>query len=81
LLSSDNEAFAEEVSSTNLKELKLLKWRQKGPISKLYNVIYWINRSPQRRERFEELLLQLIKPIKPEGKKDYYGLIKDVTTR
>ena len=81
MLGLDNEAFAKEVTSTDCEELELLQWRKKGPIGKLHNVIKWINRSPQRCERFKQLQLELIKPTKPEGKKDSYGLIKDVTTR
>ena len=81
LLGSDSDAFAEEISAIDLEEMELIQWRRKGPIGKLHNVVHWINRSPQRCERFELLQLQLITPLKPEGKKDVYGLIKDVTTR
>ena len=44
-------------------------------------MVVWINRSPQRYERFIQLQHDLITPIKPEDKKDDYELVTDVTTR
>uniref|UniRef100_A0A0D2Y9K8 Uncharacterized protein n=1 Tax=Fusarium oxysporum (strain Fo5176) TaxID=660025 RepID=A0A0D2Y9K8_FUSOF len=35
------------------KERELLReWRKRGPIRKLYNLVYWIRRNPQRKELF-----------------------------
>ena len=81
LFGSDSEAFAQEVEDVTIEELELRQWRRKGPIGKLHNVVYWINRSPQRCERFESLQRRLIAPNRPDGKKETYELIKDVETR
>jgi hypothetical protein len=81
LFGKDNDAFVQEIGDVSLEEQKLLQWRKKGPIGKLHNVVYWINRSTQRSERFEQLQRELITPIRPDGKKETYELIKDVETR
>jgi hypothetical protein len=81
LFGKSSEAFAEIIESASIEDLELQQWRRKGPIGKLHNVVYWINRSPQRCERFEALQRRLITPYRPEEKKDTYGLIKDVETR
>ena len=81
LFGSNYEAFEEAIEDTTIEELELAQWRAKGPIGKLHNIVYWVNRSPQRCERFEQLQLKLIAPTKPDKKKDTYELIKDVETR
>ena len=37
---------------------KLQAWRRKGPLGKLHNIITWICRTPQRRDRLEEKVRQ-----------------------
>ena len=37
---------------------KLQAWRRNGPLGKLHNIITWIYRTPQRRDRFEEKVRQ-----------------------
>lgn len=59
------DAFELEINSH--RELQheteeLEAWRQKGPLGKLHNIITWISRSPQRRDRFEEKVLQALGP-------------------
>lgn len=81
LFGSDSEAFASALNDITTEELELRQWRKKGPIGKLHNIVYWVNRSPQRCERLDQLQQKLIAPLKPEGKKDIYQLIKDVETR
>jgi hypothetical protein len=44
----DIELFREQLDL--LKELNL--WRKRGPIGKLYNIVIFIYRTPQQRERF-----------------------------
>jgi hypothetical protein len=48
------EAFKEQ--SSLLKELQL--WRKRGPVGKLHNVVTFICRSPQRREKFANIKSQ-----------------------
>ena len=81
LFGSDSEAFAEAIETATLEELEHEYWRKKGPIGRLHNIVYWINRSPQRCERFEELQRVLVAPVEPSDKKEVYELIKDVETR
>jgi hypothetical protein len=81
LFGLNNEAFAAEVANETIEEHELRLWRRKGPIGKLHNNIYWVNRSPQRCERFTGLQHRLIAPTRPDGKKETYELIKDVETR
>ena len=81
LFGSDSQAFAKEIEDVTIEELELRQWRRKGPIGKLHNIVYWVNRSPQRCERFESLQRRLIAPTRPDGKKETYELVKDVETR
>ena len=81
MFGSDSEAFAEAIEEATIEELELQHWRKKGPIGKLHNIVYWINRSPQRCERFEALQQLHIAPGKLDTKKEVYGIIKDVETR
>ena len=62
LWGEDPEAF--EIEVTNYQALEkeqeeLLAWRKKGPCGKLHNLLVYITRSPQRRDRFEEKVKQL----------------------
>ena len=62
LSGEDPEAF--EIEITNYQALEkeqeeLLAWRKKGPCGKLHNLLVYITRSPQRRDRFEEKVKQL----------------------
>jgi len=40
LFGSKNEAFEQELQNIAYEELELIAWRKKGPISKLYNIVY-----------------------------------------
>jgi hypothetical protein len=56
------EAFeleAESLRTQQDEEAELLLWRRRGPIGKLHNIIVWIGRSPQRRDKFNEKVKQL----------------------
>lgn len=81
LFGHSEQLFANDVEGVTEVEQELTLWRRRGPIGRLHNVITWINRSPQRVERFVKHQLELIKPTKPDDKKDSYQLITDVTTR
>ena len=61
LWGEDAEVFeAEIITCADLeKEVEELQgWRKKGPLGKLHNVLTWICRTPQRRDRFEEKVRQ-----------------------
>ncbi len=81
LLGSSSAALPQAVEDCITEESELRHWRLRGPIGKLHNLVYWINRSPQRCDRFLALQRELITPAKPEDKQDTYQLIKDVQTR
>ena len=81
LFGSDSKAFLSDIEAAIVEELELKQWRKKGLIGKLHNIVYWINRSPQRCARFEALQRLHIAPVKPDAKKDVFELIKDVETR
>jgi hypothetical protein len=56
------EAFeleAESLRNQQDEEAELLLWRRRVPIGKLHNIIVWIGRSPQRRDKFNEKVKQL----------------------
>jgi hypothetical protein len=59
-----------------LKELNL--WRKRGPIGKLHNIIIFICRTPQRRERFAAI--RTFDSI-DKGDFDYLQLVVDNATR
>jgi hypothetical protein len=74
LWGADFEAFEREVIQTFERQLngqydedgpeglaELLRWRNKGPLGKLHNVLAYIYNSPLRRDRF----LELVKEIDP----------------
>jgi len=65
LWETDAEAFQAEI--TNQQELQqeaeeLATWRRKGPLGKLHNIIVWISRTPQRRDRFSERVKKALGP-------------------
>jgi hypothetical protein len=41
------------------EEAELLLWQRRGPIGKLYNIIVWLGRSPQCRDKFNENVKEL----------------------
>lgn len=59
-----------------LKELRV--WRQRGPVGKLHNVIVFICRSPQRREKFANIRTLTDQEI---GDFDHLKLVVDNATR
>jgi hypothetical protein len=68
------ESFREQ--SDLLKELKL--WRKRGPLGKLHNIIIFICRTPQRRERFANI--RSFDSIE-KGDFDHLQLVVDNATR
>lgn len=58
LYGTEYEAFQRDIDTVKenselLKELKL--WRKRGPVGKLHNVVIFICRSPQRRQKFASI--------------------------
>jgi len=53
------EAVVDSLVNKDDEEAELLLWRKKGPLGKLHNIIIWIGRSPQRRDKYEEKVNQL----------------------
>lgn len=65
LWGTDADAFEIEINSHQVLQHEteeLEAWWQKGPLSKLHNIITWISRSPKRRDRFEEKVQQILGP-------------------
>ena len=78
LYGEDSASFEQDMeghrgSSDQLKELKL--WRTRGPVGKLHNIVVFICRSPQRRERFADLSPE------QKGAFDHLNLVVDNATR
>lgn len=63
-------------NSEVLKELQL--WRKRGPVGKLHNIVVFICRTPQRREKFKEILHLSAEHI---GEFDHLSLVADNATR
>jgi len=62
LWGEDPEAFEIEVTNYTALEKEqeeLLAWRKKGPCGKLHNLLVYITRSPQRRDKFEAKVKQI----------------------
>ncbi len=55
------------------KEKELEAWRKLGPIGKLYNVVIYIQKTPQRREAFLNI-------VNNESATDAEGKIKTTYT-
>ena len=79
LWGSDAEVFEAQISTFQDLEQEVAEleaWRRKGPLGKLHNIIIWISRSPQRRERFQA---EVRKALGPNTKA--VSLIRSNTTR
>lgn len=79
LWGSDAEVFEAQIASYQDLQCEVEEveaWRRKGPLGKLHNIINWISRSPQRRERFQEKVKKSLGP----GTKAL-SLIRGNTTR
>jgi len=81
LYGKDFDAFEKDVENVRenselLKELDI--WRKRGPVGKLHNVVVFICRSPQRRQRFAD-----IKGLSSDDKSnmDHLNLVVDNATR
>jgi hypothetical protein len=81
LYGKDFDVFEKDINNVRenselLKELDI--WRKRGPVGKLHNVIVFICRSPQRRERFAD-----IKGLSTDDKSnfDHLNLVVDNATR
>ena len=62
-LGEDPETFDSEINSyqeLNKEAEELEAWRRKGPLGKLHNILVWITCTPQRREKFEAKVKQLL---------------------
>lgn len=58
LFHTEDEALAEENNTKLLSlptEVEMARWRKKGPLGRLHNIVVHIQRSPQRIARFQEL--------------------------
>ena len=76
LFSKEAEAFELEIDSyiqLQQEEKELRAWRKLGPIRKLYNVIIYIRKTPQRCKAF--LDLAKVKEVEEARGKLYYILI------
>ncbi|KAF4546955.1 Hypothetical protein D9617_87g078060 [Elsinoe fawcettii] len=80
LFGVDAEAFEHEIEDPALEEVQLSRCRHKGPCGKLHNVIHYIEASPQRIDRLNDLELKLNSANQPPDKKAIYALVKDVST-
>lgn len=63
LWGTNSVAFEAEINSHQEMQQEaeeLEAWRRRGPLGKLHNIITWISRSPQRRDRFEEKVQHLL---------------------
>jgi hypothetical protein len=61
LWGDDPETFEREVDSLADQEhydAELLLWWKRGPLGKLHNIVVWIGRSPQRRDKYEDKVRQ-----------------------
>ena len=79
LWGSDAEVFEAHISTyQDLQEeaAESEAWRRKGPLGKLYHIISWISRTPQRRDRFQA---EVRKSLGPSMKAVF--LIRGNTTR
>jgi hypothetical protein len=81
LYGKEFDAFEKDIDTVKehseiLKELQL--WRKRGPVGKLHNIIIFICRSPQRREKFAN-----IKALSSEESEqfDHLKLVVDNATR
>ena len=63
LWGEDPATFDSEINTyqeLNKEAEELEAWRRKGPLGKLHNILVWITRTPQRREKFEAKVKQLL---------------------
>lgn len=81
LFGKDFDAFEREVQDLQLEELQLVEWRRRGPIGKLHNILMYLEASPQRWEELVKLQRELIAPIRPEGEREVYQIMKSVIIR
>jgi hypothetical protein len=54
LFGDDPKAFEDSLITVTTEEVELHNWRRYGPISKLYNLIRYINHSTNRRDAFKQ---------------------------
>ncbi|KAF4546926.1 Hypothetical protein D9617_95g039910 [Elsinoe fawcettii] len=80
LFGNDADVFEHSLEDTALEQQLLQRWRRKGPCGKLHNVLYYIDASPQRIDRLNDLQLKLMH-FQPPEKKPAYAIFKDVITR
>jgi hypothetical protein len=84
LFGSDVEAFELELESNVTAEIvKLAKWRRKGPIGKLHNLIRYITHSSKRSDAFmaiQKIILESQREL-PEPAQKPLDLVRDDITR
>jgi hypothetical protein len=54
LFGDDPKAFEDSLITVTTKEVELHNWRRYSPISKLHNLIRYINHSTNRRDTFKQ---------------------------
>jgi hypothetical protein len=79
LFGEDPEAFEESLVTVTAEEVELRNWRQRGPISKLHNLIRYINHSTNRRDAFKQCQLDRPNAIRSDRlrHREAYELIRD----
>jgi len=62
LFGENPELFELQATAAAAREVReaVQLWREKGPRGKLHNIVIWIYRSPQRKERFVRVQQQLL---------------------
>jgi hypothetical protein len=83
LFGDDPEAFKDSLIAVTAEEVELYNWRRRGPISKLHNVIRYINHSTNRRDAFKQCQLDRPNPLRSDRLRhqEAYELIRDNLTR
>ena len=76
-IEANGEAYRE--NSEVLKELQM--WRKRGPVGKLHNIVVFICRTPQRREKFKDQPELQHLSADGIGEFDHLNLIVDNATR
>lgn len=83
LFGSNMESFEESITDVTAVEAELHAWRQKGPISRLHNLIRYIYASEQRRSLFLQVQRDQLEAMRSERLRgqDAYELKHNNLTR
>ena len=66
LFGDDSKAFEDSLITVTAEEVKLYNWRRYGPISKLYNLIRYINHSTNCKDAFKQCQLDRPDPLRSD---------------